>query len=364
MPAIQCSRTTAGSGREGFVAIVGAPRSGTTSLAGFLQEHPDVCFSRVKEPHFFSQLDLSGMSADELGHVLANQYLARYFPHREAGRMLAEGSVSYLYAPHQMGPILRAWPDAKFIIAVRDPLEMLPSLHLRLLYTGDETVTDFERAWALMPERRQGRSVPRSCIEPRLLQYQEAGRLGAHVEAFFRAVGRERCFVVVFDDLAADPAAVYDRLLAFLELPPHPREDFAPRRAARGYKLAWLQRLLKRPPKVTRQVLAGDHFRQRVRSLEGPRTDPAAVRAILAGRKALLRWNHAPAAAAALSPQMRMQIRAALADEVERLSDLLGRDLGHWLDGAPSVQVNGVTVATPGRIPARREAPYVSGGTA
>ncbi|CAN7250165.1 sulfotransferase [Phenylobacterium sp. LjRoot219] len=328
-------------------------------MAGFLQDHPDVCFSRVKEPHFFSQLDLSGLAPDELGGVLSRQYLARYFPHHVDGRLLAEGSVSYLYAPQQMAPILRAWPNAKFVIAVRDPLEMLPSLHLRLLYTGDETVTDFERAWALMAERRQGRAVPPSCIDPRLLQYEEAGRLGAHVAAFFDAVGRERCFVVVFDDLAADPEGVYERLLSFLELPPHPREDFAPRRAGRGYKIAWLQRLLKRPPKVTRQVLAGDKFRERVRSLEGRRTDPAAIRAILAGRKALLRWNHAPAEVAALSPEMRACIRETLADEVAHLSELIGRDLGHWLDGAPAM----AEVATPRRIPADGEAPYVWDGT-
>jgi hypothetical protein len=360
MSRIQNTASTDGCRGGDFVGIVGAPRSGTTSLAAFLQDHPDVCFSRVKEPHFFSQLDLSDLSLDELRGVLANQYLPRYFPHHADGRLLAEGSVSYLYAPEQMAPVLRAWPNAKFVIAVRDPLEMLPSLHLRLLYTGDETVTDFDSAWALMAERRQGRAIPRSCIDPRLLQYEEAGRLGAHVAAFFRAVGRDRCFVVVFDDLVADPAAVYDRLLAFLELRPHPREDFAPRRAGRGYKLAWLQRLLKRPPKVTRQVLAGDKFRQRVRSLDGG-TDPPAVRAILAGRKALLRWNHAPATAAALSPDMRARICAALSDEVAQLSELLGRDLGHWLAGAPATTVEPATLQ---RIPASGEAPYVWDGTA
>jgi hypothetical protein len=153
-----------------FACIVGAPRSGTTSLAGFLQDHPLVCFSTVKEPHFFSQSDFSGLGADELRRLVEHQYLTRYFPHRVDGRMLAEGSVSYLYAPERMRPILECWPDAKFIIAVRDPLEMLPSLHRRMLYTGDETVKEFERAWALMPERMSGRSIPATCIDPRFLQ--------------------------------------------------------------------------------------------------------------------------------------------------------------------------------------------------
>ena len=137
-----------------FACVVGAPRCGTTSLASFMKHHPDVSFSSVKEPHFFSQYDLNGASTDELRRRVDDQYLSRYFAHHTGDRpLLAEASVSYLYTPERMEPILRLRPDAKFIIAVRDPLEMLPSLHRRLLYLGDETVTDFERAWALTAER-------------------------------------------------------------------------------------------------------------------------------------------------------------------------------------------------------------------
>ena len=346
--------------RPDFVCVVGAPRSGTTSLAGFLEEHPQVCFSAVKEPHYFSRFDLDGLREAALRQAVEDQYLARYFPHREAGRLLAEGSVSYLYAPERMAPILRCWPDARFVIAVRDPLEMLPSLHRRLLLTGDETEADFARAWALMPERRNGRRIPRSCIEPRVLQYAQAGRLGAHVDAFFRAVGRERCFVVVFDDLVAAPDSVYEQLVDFLRLAPHPRSDFAPRRASRGCKVAWLQRLLKRPPVATRAVLAGEKYRRRVRPLDRPGRDPRLVRGVLAVRRALLRWNHAPPPPARLSPELRKEICDSLAGEVEHLAALLGRDLSHWLDGAPSL-------ARPVAAPAASPPPYrpqIEGGMA
>src|SRR5206468_2923428 len=105
-----------------------------------------------------------------------------------------------LYAPERMEPILRLWPDARFVIAVRDPMEMLPSLHLRLLYNGDEVEPGFEQAWSLVSERRQGRQVPRTCIEPRFLEYDRIARLGLSVERFIATVGRERCFISVFDD--------------------------------------------------------------------------------------------------------------------------------------------------------------------
>src|SRR5262245_36806086 len=92
-------------GRPDFVCIVGAPRCGTTSLAGFLQDHPDVCFSSVKEPHYFSRADFGELSGDQQRRAVEDEYLARYFPDRRDGAVLAEGSVSYLYAPERMAAI-------------------------------------------------------------------------------------------------------------------------------------------------------------------------------------------------------------------------------------------------------------------
>ena len=231
-----------------FACIVGAPRCGTTTLARLLASHPKVSFSKVKEPHFFALFDLNELDEAELREAVANEYLARYFPEVDpAAEVIAEGSVSYLYAPERLLPVLRLWPDAKFIIAVRDPLELIPSLHQRLLYQGDETVADLDRAWRLIGDRRQGRKVPRSCLDARQLYYDEAARLGKHVSRFFEVVGRERCHVVVFDDLKADRAKVYADLLDFLELPPAPLPARTQHRERHGYKIGWLQRMLKRP---------------------------------------------------------------------------------------------------------------------
>ena len=153
--------------------IVGAPRCGTTTLSALLKQHPSVCFSRPKEPHFFSRHDLRGLDEREL-EAAASRYVERFFDPRPGARMLAEASPTYLYLPEQMEPILRIWPEARFIITVRNPVDMLPSLHARLLVTGDEVIRDFAKAWAMTGERAAGRQIPRSCIEPRWLRYDEA----------------------------------------------------------------------------------------------------------------------------------------------------------------------------------------------
>src|SRR3954454_2040474 len=167
--------------RPEWCAIVGAPRCGTTSLARYLSAHPDVCFSNIKEPHFFSRRDLTQASPEELS-VTKREYLERFFPARPDAAVLAEASVSYLYAPERLLPVLKLWPDARFIVAVRNPMEMLPSLDLRNLCNGDESERSFARAWDLVEERRNGEYIPRSCIDQRVLDYKEIGRLGKHVQ--------------------------------------------------------------------------------------------------------------------------------------------------------------------------------------
>ena len=317
-----------------FVAIVGAPRTGTTSLARFLRRHPDVCFSKVKEPHFFSQHDLNGLSDDELRGTVEYNYLDRYFPHRDEKHcpVLAEGSVTYLYAPEQMRPILRLWPNAKFIVSLRDPMEMLPSLHQRLLYLGDESVMDFDRAWALVPERAQGRKIPRSCIEPRWLRYDEVGKLGSYVERFIEVVGRERCFFSVHDDMRADSAKLYSDLLEFLGLPPYDDVDLKPKRLNRGFKSGTLQRLLMRPPVVTRKLVAGKHMRRRTEKVEKlKKPESGLMQSIERGRKRLLEWNRAEAPPIKLSPKTRAEIREHYRPDIEHLGHILDRDLSHWL---------------------------------
>src|SRR5690242_4918374 len=132
-----------------FSFVVGAPRSGTTTMSRMLQAHPQISFPFVKEPHFFAQHDLRGLSDGELRKRVERDYLGLFFANPTPGRTVGfDGSVSYLYVPEQLEPVLKLWPESRFIVGVRDPMTLLPSLHKRLIFTGDETINRFEDAWA------------------------------------------------------------------------------------------------------------------------------------------------------------------------------------------------------------------------
>jgi hypothetical protein len=320
-----------------FAFIVGAPRCGTTTLASFLQQHPQICFSAVKEPHFFSRDEVAALSEGQLRSMVEQEYWQRFFGHCEGDPLLyAEGSVTYLYVPERMEPILKLWPHAKFIIALRDPLSMLPSLHARLLVTGDETIRDFPTAWAKIADRARGKSLPRRAVDPRWLRYDWAGQLGQNVERFIATVGRERCHVILFDDLTADPQGTYRTLCRFLEIEPFPGTDFAPQRINKTIRIGWLQRLLKRPPKAIRTAFAGEQFHKREKKIGT--SDGPALAAIFRIRKRLLGWNKVPAKRQPLDPEMRRQIIDRLRDDVVLLSRVIDRDLSHWLDGVPEAK--------------------------
>lgn len=311
--------------------IAGAPRCGTTTISRLFRRHPEVCFSFVKEPHFFARVDLRGLDEEALREIVECEYLERFFSHCPAGRSMAmEGSPTYFYVPEQIAPVLKLWPDAKFIITLRDPMAMVPSLHSRMLVTGDETIKDFRKAWEMSASRREGRSVPPRCADPRFLLYDQAAAFGSYLTRFFDCLGRDRCHVVLLDDLDLDPARTYRELCDFLEIEPRPKKKFKAARTNLSYRSGWLQRLLKRPPKAAPGLLAGRKYLAR----EGRRVETSesrTVAAILALRKRVLKWNQIPAERQPLEPAARQMIADRYRHEIDILSRLIDRDLSHWL---------------------------------
>jgi hypothetical protein len=233
--------------------IIGAPRCGTTTLSSMLKGHPAVCFSIPKEPHYFSRLPATWSPA----RVLVD-YLPTYFRHWDgAPATLGEGSPSYLYSDRAIEAIDRCFPEARFVVLARDPLELVPSHHKRMLYTLDEDEPDLGKAWALQAERRRGERVPRRCRDPRLLDYEGVGRVGVRCEALLRRVGRERVRVILLDDLRADPLGTYRETLRFLSLEDDGRTALPRRNESRAVRSVPLHLLLSQPrSEVARVALA------------------------------------------------------------------------------------------------------------
>ena len=305
-------------GRPNFF-IVGAPKCGTTALSEYLREHPAVLMSRPKEPHFFSR-DFPYYYAP--GRATLEHYLRLFDEAGPEHLAVGEASVWYLYSREALPAIKAFDPDARVIAMVRNPLDLVPSLHSQMSYVRDEDEPDPARAWALQPSRREGRNLPPSTRVPAFLQYGDVARLGAQIERAREVFPPEQLLTLVFDDLRSDPAATYARTLEFLGLPHDGRTEFPRINANKAHRRDAIARITQRPPRVLLRAAAGV---KRILGIERL----GVLDRIRAHNR---RQTERPAPDPAFVDEMREYFR----DDVALLGRLLDRDLSGWLDPASS----------------------------
>jgi len=109
--------------------IVGTPKSGTTSLFHYLQEHPEVFLPELKEPHFFSCPEVKNTYYKTKIVDSKQEYLDLY-QERESYKAVGDLSSSYLFNKETPKRIHQFNPYAKIIIVLRNPVERALSHYL------------------------------------------------------------------------------------------------------------------------------------------------------------------------------------------------------------------------------------------
>ncbi len=292
--------------------IIGAPKSGTTALSEYLRQHPNVFFSDPKEPEYYA--------SDFDGRVIEKEKdYTRLFAHADPVRHLAvgEGSIVYIYSSAAVPNIMQELPDAKFIIMLRNPADLVISLHAQFLMQGNENLPGFMDAWNAEPDRRHGKRIPSGCRDPKWLYYSDWGRLGSQLKRVRDIVPDSKLKVILFDDFTRHTPTVYREVLNFLCIPDDKRTVF-PRVNERRL-----------PRSIPFQTVIGTAMR-----LWLP------FRTMITGGKgfgvgdSLSRWNTLPAQSSPL-PEAREMLTDFYKDEVRMLEDLLGRDLSAWRTESP-----------------------------
>jgi hypothetical protein len=286
--------------------LVGAPKCGTTAMATYLEQHPDV-FMGPKEIHYFA--------SSVVGHPLADtwdDYLELFQEATQRHRIIGDASVYYLYAAAG-ARIQKVAPDAKILVMVRNPAQMVVSLHQQLYVSHNEDEPDFEVAWRLQERRARGDGIPRDCFNPATLQYARVGRFGSQLEVLFESFTREQVEVVIHDDLIADPRAVYEKVLDFLGLESDGRTSFPRINERKRERSRWLGRLVKRSPfGVWRRI-------KRAAGIE--------ARGL---KRLVLRLNSSTVSPPPIGDRLRRELVETFEPEVEKIETLLGRNLAAW----------------------------------
>ena len=108
--------------------LIGAPKSGTTSLASILASHPQIFIPDIKEPRFFDAHVYYDYEED-YPYKNISQYLNLYDSIESSNSTYRlDASVFNMYSEKSIKSILELSPDSKFILIIRDPLSASKSM--------------------------------------------------------------------------------------------------------------------------------------------------------------------------------------------------------------------------------------------
>lgn len=292
--------------------LLGAPKSGSTALYTYLSEHPQVFFPRLKEPRYFAA-DLGAFR--EITDLESYQKLYAEVP--TSAVAIGDGSPWYLCSEEAIGAIRSFAPDAQAVVLLRNPLEMLPSLHNQFLFTFKETEPNLREAWNLQDSRRQGRNLPPASPSANLLQYGKLTLFGDQIERLMSQWPHDQIHVILFDDFRSDTQAVYRKVIQFLGLVDDGRCQFPVINEAsrhRHRKAGWMVSSPASP--INRMI-------RQLRNFSGWRST-----GVLAP---LLRGNRLPQQSATIEEPFRSELVEFYRSDVIKLGQLIERDLSHWL---------------------------------
>lgn len=261
--------------------IVGAMRSGTSSLVHYLRRHPDIFISQPKELHFFDHHYERGID-----------WYGQQFSGAQGTIQIGEATPNYMYDRVAVDRMVHLLPDVKLIAILRNPVARAYSHYWHNRSRGKEPL-DFDEALQAEPAR-----LALSAEKATTFSYADRGRYDRQLRYLLDRFPRQALKVLLFEDLESGPDGVVTEACGHLNLAPLPNTVAGV--AVNEYtefRSLTLRRLAKRLPSPLARLAAGINVRR--------------------GR------GYIP-----LSPDIRRRLELLYRDEIELASELTGRDLG------------------------------------
>lgn len=298
--------------------MIGAGKSGTTSLAHYLSKHPDVFVSKPKEPRFFAYAgrtpDFRGPRDSRLVCLHEQNDYERLFDETGDAKAIGEASTWYLTSSEAPANIKRLAPEARLIAVLRNPVERAFSHWMHLMREQIEPIDDFQAACAAEPGRIAANWSPH-------WHYVRQSRYFEGLKRYFDLFDRRQIGVFLYEDFQADPHRVVDDICELLGVTSGLDFDAGERLNVGGLpRVKWLQRYL------DNSLWGGeDPFR-----LAKKLVPTAAKRAV---KQRLTEANLTKPID--LTDEARAELLDMLRPDIDKLETLIGRDLSAWKDGGP-----------------------------
>jgi len=299
--------------------IIGAGKSGTTSVYHGIKQHPDIFMSRVKEPNFFAlegQQKITGYDKEDpdgfhfypWAVTNLNDY-GSLFNGVNGEKAIGESSTMYQYMPNAVDNIRKHIPDVKLIAIFRNPADRLYSRYLHLVRENRPPTANFT-----------------DCFDRKSLWWQkndliQEGFYYTHMSRYFNEFKPGNIKVILYEDLIQKPIGLLQDIFNFLDVD----DSFVPDMSVR-YNVSG------RVKNKYVDLVIGQQSLVR-RSLEW--LSPALIRgardnSLLQKIVTTLRKHNLERVP--LLPAVRKRlIEEVYKDEILKFSMLIQRDLGHWI---------------------------------
>ena len=288
--------------------IVGAPKCGTTAMADYLREHPDVFVPALKEFLYFG---------DDIPRVKPRWPEEKYldcFKKWGSERFGMDATPMYLYSDSARWEIKAASSEAKILIMVRNPTDMAYSMYHQLKYEGKELAETFEEALALESERTKTGYQPPNANSSTIARYTYICKVSPHIKAYLECFGEENVHVIVYDDFKQDTKDIYCQVLEFLGLDIYFPKKFGIRNSNKRSRFNAIHQISSNPPEILGTIL-NPFISREIRWK---------IRDFIKG------LNNVEEARQQMNADTRSQLNDMFSEDVKNLSEVLGRDLTGW----------------------------------
>ena len=177
--------------------LIGAQKSGTTYLANLLAQHPDVCFSKTKELHFFER---KHRRRKGLG------FYERSFEPYNDQKIVMEATPGYMIFDYALSDIHKTLgSDIKILVILRDPVNRLISQYRMRASVGGERRSLDEAVSQQLDAGFDG-----------FKNYVNRGLYYDQLQMVRKYFPRENIHISVFEDFISDPEAGIKDVCRFL----------------------------------------------------------------------------------------------------------------------------------------------------
>ena len=188
-------------------------RCGTTSLAAYLETHPDVCLAKDKEAHWFDTAEVQAHGIDETRWD-------ELFAHYSGERVVLDATPIYMFMQDALDALTRHNPHVRVIVILRDPAERARSHHA-LISSVDIPLGPYW--WALLAERRRMTTDTDPMFRGSPTRLASLRARGRYAEQIRNVRSRfPDALILRFDEMINDPEATGRRVTDFLRIDPFP----------------------------------------------------------------------------------------------------------------------------------------------